>query len=53
MRSQKVKFEQADGASGSNWHRFLKVSKRRYERRKARNNPDCVATYRRYRGYET
>ncbi len=53
MRSQKVNCEQADGASGGNWHRFLKMRKRRYERRKAKRNPDCIATYGRYRGYET
>ena len=51
-RERKVKCEQADGYSGGNWHRFLKIKKRRYERRKAKHNPDCVPTYGRYRGYE-
>lgn len=53
MRIQKVKGEQADGASGGNWHRFLKVKKRRLERHKAKRYPECVPTYGKYRGYET
>lgn len=52
MRDNKVKIEQADGYSGSGWHRFLKVKKRRLERRRAKRNPECVATYGKYRGYE-
>lgn len=44
--------EQADGFSGSNYHRFLKRKKRRVERRKAKLNPECLSTYKRFNGYE-
>jgi hypothetical protein len=53
MRDEKVKGEQADGASGGNYHRFLKKQKLRNERHRAKRNPECVPTYRKYRGYET
>ena len=52
MRDNKAKCEQADGYSGGNNHRFLKVHKRRIERRKAKRNPECIPTYGKYRGYE-
>lgn len=51
MRNQKVKCEQADGSSGK-YHTCLKVKKRRLERRRAKQNPEVVPTYGRYRGYE-
>jgi hypothetical protein len=52
MRDSEVKpIEQADG-SGGKWHAFLKRMKRRYERRKAKRNPECLASYGKYRGYE-
>lgn len=44
--------EQADRHSPSNYHRELKRVKRRYERRRARRQPDCAPAYNRYRGYE-
>lgn len=44
--------EQADGYSGSRYHRFLKKYKNRIERRRAKRNPECVPCYRLYRGYE-
>ncbi len=51
-RAGKASCEQADGYSGGNWHAFLKRSKRRKERRKAKVNPECVPTYGKYKGYE-
>ena len=50
--SGKAKCEQADGYSGSKYHTFLKVKKRRQERRKARQNPETMPTYGKYRRYE-
>lgn len=44
---------QADGQGGGKYHRFLKKSKLRRERRRAKQNPECIATYRKYCGYET
>ena len=52
MRDKGVKIEQADGYSGGKWHAFLKRMKRRYERRKAKRNPECPASYGKYNGYE-
>lgn len=53
----KVKGEQADGRNYNrhrgSFHAFLKRHKRRFERHKARLFPECLATYTRYRGYET
>lgn len=51
MKDSKPNCEQADGSS-SKYHTFLKVRKRRCERRKAKRNPECVSTYGKYRGYE-
>lgn len=45
--------EQADGQGGTRNHSFLKIQKRRVERRKAKNNPECIPTYKKYWGYET
>lgn len=45
--------EQADGSSGGKYHKFLKVQKRRIERRRAKKNPECVPAYKKYSGYET
>jgi len=53
VRDDKVKGEQADGASGGHYHRFLKKYKLRIERRRAKRNPECLPAYRKYRGYET
>lgn len=36
----------------SRYARYLKLAKHRVERRKARLNPDCIAEYTRYKGYE-
>lgn len=33
-------------------YKFMKSSKARFERRKARLNPECFPTYNRYRGWE-
>lgn len=52
MRSSKPKCWQADGYSGTNLHRRLKLRKRRLERHKAKQNPECVPTYGKYKGYE-
>jgi hypothetical protein len=35
------------------YHRFLKRAKLRSERRKAKANPECYPTYRRFRGWES
>lgn len=32
--------------------KYLKKVKVRYERRKARQNPDCIRCYRKYNGWE-
>ena len=53
MRDSKAKCEQADGASGGHYHRFIKKHKLRIERRRAKRNPECIPTYRKYSGYET
>ena len=45
--------EQADGRGGNSYHRFLKRRKNRIERKRAKQNPDCVPGYGRYSGYET
>lgn len=44
--------EQADGYSGSKYHRLLKRVKRRKERRRAKADPECLPGYGRYYGYE-
>lgn len=48
----RAKYEQADGYSGKGRHRMLKKIKRRHERRKAKQMPECIPTYGKYRGYE-
>lgn len=47
--------EKADGRSkrGDAYHQFLKRRKNRSERRRARENPECIPAYGRYKGYET
>lgn len=56
--------EKADGTShvgasyrhcGHNpsYHRFLKRAKNRAERRRAKQDPECVPGYGRYHGWET
>ena len=50
--SRKRLVEQADGYSGRKYHKFLKVRKRRVERRRAKGNPECPPQYGKYRGYE-
>lgn len=52
MRDTKGKVEQADGSSGRH-HTFLKKYKRRKERHKAKRNPECIASYKRFSGYES
>ncbi len=53
MRDNDVKpIQQADGSGGRAYHSFLKKHKRRHERRRAKRNPECLATYGKYRGYE-
>ncbi len=44
--------QQADGHSGGRHHRFLKIQKRRNERRRAKRNVECTPHYGKYRGYE-
>jgi hypothetical protein len=53
MKAAKVM--QADGRSrrAGGGHQFLKKQKARAERRRARQNPECVPGYGRYKGYET
>lgn len=53
MGEKPVKVEQADGYSGRSYHRYLKLTKRRMERRRAKRDPECMPGYGKYRGYET
>lgn len=58
MRTHREKIpriEQAESRvkSGLLYHRWLKIHKRRTERRRARTNPECTPGYRLRRGYET
>lgn len=48
-------YEKADGRNPrmNYFHRWLKVAKRRHERRKAKRDPETPATYGKYQGYET
>ena len=50
-----AKVEQADGKSThpNGYHKFLKRKKVRLERRRAKENPECIPAYNRYQGYET
>ena len=50
-RYGKAKCEQADG-DGGKYHKFLKKQKLRVERRKAKQDPECIPSYRKYKGYE-
>lgn len=52
-RPGQANIEQADGKSGSNYHRWLKRAKARSERRRAKQNPEAVPGYGRYAGWET
>jgi len=47
--------EQADGHSkhGGAYHQFIKRRKRRNERRRAKQDPECLPAYNRFRRYET
>ena len=47
--------EQADGKSkrGDGYHQFLKIRKRRIERRRAKRDPGCQPLYGKYEGWET
>jgi len=47
--------EQADGKHGwaRGYHKSLKVSKRRIERHRAKQNPEAQPAYGKYAGYET
>lgn len=36
---------------GVGYRRFLKLIRNRKERRRAKRQPDCVPTYRRFHGY--
>jgi hypothetical protein len=48
--------EQADGRGSkrrSSLHSFLKKHKRKIERRRAKENPECSPGYGKYKGYET
>lgn len=51
-RDLKGKVEQADGYSGSKYHSWLKVQKRRLERHRAKRDPEVQPGYGKYRGYE-
>jgi len=54
-RNKRAKnFEQADGGSSRecSYHRFIKKAKNRLERRRARENPDCIPGYGKYTSYE-
>jgi len=54
LKDRKVaSVEQADGYCHGKYHRHLKVSKRRIERRRAKRNPECQPGYGRYNGYES
>lgn len=53
-RNLKVHCEKADAIScDSKYHRYIKRLKNRIERRRAKENPECLPTYRRYTGWET
>lgn len=47
--------EQADGKSkrGNGYHQYLKRSKHRAERRRAKADPECQPAYGKYAGWET
>lgn len=50
-----VRCEQADGHSkrGSAYHQWLKKQKARFERHKAKRDPEAQPAYGKYKGYET
>ena len=50
---KKASVEQADGHSGTAYHRYLKKHKNRIERRKANADPESPPAYGKYKGYET
>ena len=56
MSKEKTGVEQADGHSYGNhkgsYHGFLKKLKARFERRKAKLNPQSAPTYGKYEGWE-
>jgi len=45
-----VRIAKADGFS-SKTNSFFKKLKNRYERRRAKRDPECIVAYRRYRGF--
>jgi len=48
------KVEQADGKGWNDRRRkWLKVRKRRLERRRAKHEPDCQPAYTKYKGWNT
>lgn len=50
---KEVKGEKADGWVAGNYHRFLKRQKNRIERKRAKQNPECVPAYGKHRGWES
>lgn len=50
-----AKVQQADGSSNLSprYHRLLKHYKRRLERPRAKQDPECLPGYGKYRGYKT
>lgn len=52
MKINKARIEQADGSGGTNYHRYLKRAKVRSERRRAKIDPECAPSYRKFSGYE-
>lgn len=56
LMARKIKAEQADDRRGrhrGSYHCFLKRYKRRYERHKAKLDPETPATFGKYRGWES
>ena len=49
---EKIKMSSGRGKSRSGTERFLKKSKNRVERRRAKQNPECTPQYNRYAGWQ-
>jgi hypothetical protein len=46
----RAKIEQASKWAGTRYHRFLKRQHRRFERHKAKRDPECMSGYNKYWG---
>jgi hypothetical protein len=52
MKTSKGRVEQADGVGTKNRGRLKKI-KKRLERHRAKDDPECPSGYKKYNGYET